>query len=184
MCGSVNLPFPGGWPQKYPFLGDKKYNGDVSNLLKRSSVMKKNHTRLLLLFLGCMFGSTALFSQDISTVYDLDSNNYTVIKIGKQSWLKENLRTTQYNDTTPIATGLTDSEWKQTKKGAYAVYDNNPLHEKTYGKLYNGYAVRTGKLCPKGWRIATDKDWNELEQFLGLPKAELEIGRASCRERV
>ena len=34
--------------------------------------------------------------------------------------------------------------------------------------------MRTGKLCPKGWRIATDKDWNELEQFLGLPKAELE----------
>lgn len=136
--------------------------------------MKTNRARFLLLFLVCMLGSTVVFSQDLSTVYDLDSNKYTVIKIGKQSWLKENLRTTQYNDTTAIATGLTDSEWKQTKKGAYAVYDNNPLYEKTYGKLYNGYAVRTGKLCPKGWRIATDKDWNELEQFLGLPKAELE----------
>lgn len=136
--------------------------------------MKKNHARFLLLCLGCILCSTVVFSQALSTVYDLDSNKYTVIKIGKQSWLKENLRTTQYNDTTPIATGLTDSEWKQTQKGAYAVYDNNPLHEKTYGKLYNGYAVRTGKLCPKGWRIATDKDWNELEQFLGLPKAELE----------
>lgn len=136
--------------------------------------MKKNRARYFLLFLGCMFDSTKIFAQDISTVYDLDSNKYTVNKIGKQSWFKENLRTTQYNDTTPIATGLTDSEWKLTKKGAYAVYDNNPLHEKTYGKLYNGYAVRTGKLCPKGWRIATDKDWNELEQFLGLPKAALE----------
>ncbi len=135
--------------------------------------MKTNHARFLLLFMSCML-STKVFSQALSTVYDLDSNKYTVIKIGKQSWLKENLRTTQYNDTTRIATGLTDSEWKQTKKGAYAIYDNNPLHEKTYGKLYNGYAVRTGKLCPKGWRIATDKDWNELEQFLGLPKAELE----------
>lgn len=136
--------------------------------------MKTKHTRSLLLCLGCMLSSFTIFSQDIKTVYDLDSNKYTVIKIGKQLWLKENLRTTQYNDTTPIATGLTDSEWKETKKGAYAVYDNNPLHEKTYGKPYNGYAVRTGKLCPKGWRIATDKDWNELEQFFGLPKAELE----------
>ena len=107
-------------------------------------------------------------------VYDLDGNKYTVIKIGNQYWLKENLRTTQYNDTTAIATGLADSDWKQTKKGAYAVYENNMLNNNKYGKLYNGYAVATGKLCPKGWRVATDKDWNELEQFIGIPAAELD----------
>lgn len=107
-------------------------------------------------------------------VYDLDGNAYTVLKIGKLYWFKENLRTSQYNDTTAIATGLSDNEWKQTKKGAFAVYENNPLYNTAYGKLYNGYAVRTGKLCPKGWRIPTDKDWNELEQFLGIPAGELE----------
>lgn len=56
----------------------------------------------------------------LSPSNDLDGNKYTVIKIGNQYWLKENLRTTQYNDTTAIATGLTDSDWKQTKKGAYS----------------------------------------------------------------
>lgn len=106
-------------------------------------------------------------------VYDLDGNKYTLIKIGKQYWFKENLRSTQYNDTTTIATGLSDNEWKQTKKGAYAIYENNPLHNTTYGKLYNGYAVATGKLCPKGWRVATDRDWNELELSLNMPEAEL-----------
>ncbi len=110
----------------------------------------------------------------LQPVYDLDGNKYTVIKIGNQYWLKENLRTTQYNDTTAIATGLTDSDWKQTKKGAYAVYENNMLNNNKYGKLYNGYAVATGKLCPKGWRVATDKDWKELEQFTGIPAAELD----------
>jgi uncharacterized protein (TIGR02145 family) len=107
-------------------------------------------------------------------VYDLDSNRYSVLKIGKQYWLKENLRTTKYNDTTAIATGLSDSEWKQTTKGAYSIYESKTLYESIYGKLYNGFAVRTGKLCPKGWRVATDKDWNELELFLGIPTAELE----------
>lgn len=107
-------------------------------------------------------------------VYDLDSNQYTVIKMGAQYWLKENLRTSQYNDTTAIATGLSDSEWKETKKGAYAVYDNNAKNDQIYGKLYNGYAVATAKLCPKGWRIPTDKDWRDLEQYLGIPAAELE----------
>jgi uncharacterized protein (TIGR02145 family) len=112
--------------------------------------------------------------KNLLPVYDLDSNKYTVLKIGKQYWFKENLRTGKYNDTTSIATGLSDAEWKQTKQGAYAIYENNVSNNILYGKLYNGYAVRTGKLCPKGWRVATDKDWKELELFLGVPAVELE----------
>jgi uncharacterized protein (TIGR02145 family) len=34
--------------------------------------------------------------------------------------------------------------------------------------LYNWYAVATGKLCPAGWRVASDEDFKELEMFLGL----------------
>ncbi len=119
-------------------------------------------------------------------VNDLDGNQYTVLKIGNQFWLKENLRTTKYNDTTAIATGLSDEQWKQTKKGAYSIYENNPLHDKTYGKLYNGYAVATGKLCPKGWRIATDKDWKELEEFSGIPATELDRtgGRGNIADKL
>jgi uncharacterized protein (TIGR02145 family) len=112
--------------------------------------------------------------KNLMDVYDLDSNRYTVIKIGKQYWMKENLRTSKYNDTTAIATDLADQDWKQTKKGAFAVYDNNPQHNETYGKLYNGYAVATGRLCPVGWRVPADKDWIELEKFLGMPATELE----------
>jgi uncharacterized protein (TIGR02145 family) len=107
-------------------------------------------------------------------VYDLDGNRYTVIKMGNRFWTKENLRTTQYRDTTAIATGLSAEEWSQTKTGAYAVYDDNPAHTEKYGLLYNGYAAASGKLCPEGWHVATDKDWQELEKFLGIPVAELD----------
>ena len=107
-------------------------------------------------------------------VYDLDSNRYHVVQLGKQYWLKENLRTTQYNDTTPIATGLGAGEWSKTKQGAYAVYDDKPANRIKYGLLYNGYAVASGKLCPQGWHVATDADWRELEKFLGIPEQELE----------
>lgn len=109
-----------------------------------------------------------------TVVYDLDSNRYTVIQIGKQFWLKENLRTTKYNDTTAIATGLDDKAWSETRKGAYAVYEDKPANKATWGLLYNGYAVRTGKLCPKGWRIPTDKDWKELDAYLGIATSELD----------
>ena len=120
-------------------------------------------------------------SEEISTsvqeatmyVYDLDSNRYSVIQIGDNFWMKENLRTTQYNDTTFIPTGAS-IDWPKTKNGAYSVYDDNPLNKKKYGLLYNGYAVASGKLCPAGWHVATDADWKALEKFYGIPESELE----------
>lgn len=107
-------------------------------------------------------------------VYDLDSNLYHVVQLGNLYWLKENLRTTQYKDTTRIATGLSAEEWSKTKTGAYAMYDDKPANRANYGLLYNGYAVASGKLCPEGWHVATDADWRELEKFLGIPEQELE----------
>ncbi len=112
-------------------------------------------------------------ADDLLFVYDLDSNRYNVIKIGEQYWMKENLHTTQFNDTTLIPTG-SQVDWPKIKHGAYAIYDNNPVHAKKYGFLYNGYAVATGKLCPKGWHVATDADWRTLEKSLGIPESELE----------
>ncbi len=106
-------------------------------------------------------------------VYDLDNNKYTVVKIGKQYWLKENLRTTQYRDSTVILSGLDAGEWNQTTRGAYSTYENLSKNLDTYGLLYNGYAVGTGKLCPKGWHIPTDEEWKELETFLGVGNDEI-----------
>lgn len=111
---------------------------------------------------------------DPDFVHDLDGNRYTVIKIGNLYWTKENLRTTQYRDTTVIQTGLGPEAWSSTKAGAYAVYDDKPENRDTYGLLYNGYAAASGKLCPEGWRVATDKDWQELEKYLGIPDTELD----------
>jgi methyl-accepting chemotaxis protein len=36
----------------------------------------------------------------------------------------------------------------------------------TYGRLYNWYAVNTGKLAPVGWHVPTDDDWTILENYL------------------
>jgi len=32
--------------------------------------------------------------------------------------------------------------------------------------MYNWYAVETGKLCPSGWHIPTDGDWQQLVLFI------------------
>lgn len=111
---------------------------------------------------------------NLRPVYDIDSNRYEVIKIGNQYWFKENLRTTYYRDTVKIPNRQDAEEWSQNKTGAYVFFDNDPKNIERYGFLYNGYAVATGKLCPEGWHIPTDKEWIELERFLGLPASELE----------
>jgi len=111
--------------------------------------------------------------EDLSVVYDLDGNRYNILKVGDNLWTKENLRTTQYSDTTRIASGA-GQEWSKLKHGAYAVYDEKPANIEKYGLLYNGYAAASGKLCPEGWHVATDKEWNELEQFYGIPEGELD----------
>jgi uncharacterized protein (TIGR02145 family) len=36
-----------------------------------------------------------------------------------------------------------------------------------YGRLYNWYAVNTGKLCPSGWHVPTDREWGSLIITLG-----------------
>ncbi len=100
------------------------------------------------------------------TVKDADGNKYNTVKIGNQVWMVENLKTTKYNDGTPIPNVTDNSEWANLTTGAYCNYDNLESNAATYGRLYNWYAVNTGKLAPAGWHIPTDDDCTILENYL------------------
>ncbi len=102
-----------------------------------------------------------------STVTDFDGNVYNVSIIGKQGWMKENLKVTHYRDGSVITNVTGTTEWAALTNGAWSEYNNSASTGTTYGKLYNGFAVETGKLCPAGWRVPTDDDWTELMDFLG-----------------
>jgi uncharacterized protein (TIGR02145 family) len=111
--------------------------------------------------------SQALAQNKGGIVRDIQGNKYKTVLIGEQEWMSENLKTTTFNDGTdiPLITDMTD--WVRTSTPAYSWYDNKIGNKETYGALYNWYAVNTGKLCPDGWRIATDEDWTKLAEFLG-----------------
>jgi uncharacterized protein (TIGR02145 family) len=103
-----------------------------------------------------------------NTVTDAENNVYKIVTIGNQVWMAENLRSTKYNDNTSISL-ITDSvTWASATSAAYCWYRNNESSAKQnkYGALYNYYAVSSGKLCPSGWHVATDLDWQTLFNFV------------------
>lgn len=104
-----------------------------------------------------------------TTVTDIEGNTYHTIKIGSQLWMVENLRTTRFNDGTDIPIVTDSTAWTSLTSPGSTTYNNtaNPDTIKTYGRLYNGYAVNTGKLCPNGWRVPTESDWSTLIDHVG-----------------
>jgi uncharacterized protein (TIGR02145 family)/uncharacterized repeat protein (TIGR02543 family) len=98
-------------------------------------------------------------------IKDADGNVYTEVTIGMQTWMKENLKTTSYNDGTAIQNVIDNAAWAALKLPGYCWYNNNK--DTSFGALYNWAAVNTGKLAPKGWHVATDEEWTKLESFIG-----------------
>jgi len=116
------------------------------------------------------------------TVADIDGNVYSTVQIGDQVWMAENLKTTTYNDGTPIALlennadwdyVENDTAWEENTTAAYCWYANDEAqYAEMYGALYNWYAVETGNLCPDGWHVPTDEEWKILEMELGMSQHE------------
>jgi len=101
---------------------------------------------------------------------DKDGNTYKTVKIGSQIWMAENLKTTTFNDNTAIPDVADNSAWIILTTPGYCWYGNDEASNKpVYGALYNWYAVNTGKLCPAGWHVPSNAEFDTLKLFLGLP---------------
>jgi uncharacterized protein (TIGR02145 family) len=100
---------------------------------------------------------------------DIDSNIYQTIKIGTQTWMAQNLRTTRFNncDTIPLVTDGWD--WSHISFGtpAYCWYANDKAAMKNiYGALYNYVAAIRKNICPINWHVPTNDDWKILSEYL------------------
>ncbi len=130
-----------------------------------------------------------MFAQNVKgktdTVADYDGNTYKTIKIGKQWWMAENLKVTHYDDGTAISLVTSDTAWaslgNNSTDKAYCYHSNNENGEKdTYGALYTWAAAMNGAgsssanpsgtqgVCPTGWHLPSDKEWKQLEMYLGM----------------
>ena len=120
---------------------------------------------------GTAYGNEISFTKIpyIYPVYDIDSNGYDTVQIGTQVWLKQNLRTTRYKDGSSIVyPGSNNNAWNFNNSGAYAWYNNDSAtYAATYGALYNAYAAISEKLCPAGWHVPSETEWDNLINYLG-----------------
>ena len=125
--------------------------------------------------LGTTYGSDLTFT---TLLADVEGNTYNTINIGTQVWMAENLKTTKYNDGTPIPNITDNTTWIALTTGAYSDYSNTPANSITYGRLYNWYVVDNNaatkvasnggrNVCPTSWHVPSDAEWTTLTTYLG-----------------
>lgn len=110
---------------------------------------------LFLFFLSGVFREIS--GQD--SLKDADGQVYTLMQFGDQIWMAQNLNT------------LHDSRGDSIESRCFI---DNPESCRRMGRLYAWDALMAGSqtsgtqgICPDGWHIPSDQDWNRLFQYLG-----------------
>jgi uncharacterized protein (TIGR02145 family) len=98
--------------------------------------------------------------------------DYSTVQIGEQCWFSENCR---------YLPEVSPSSANSTTDPYYYVYDYQgsdvtaaqaTTNYATYGVLYNWPAVMTEGICPSGWHIPSDGEWQTMEISLGMSESE------------
>ena len=159
----VNLYIDGDFIGITPFTGNLTFG---NHALRIESNGKKSEKKITI----SQIGEETNFSLNFGTlqITDIDGNIYHSIKIGEQTWMVENLRTTHYRNGDLIPNETDNRKWSTLTTGAYCDYENNNSNSNEYGKLYNWYAVNDNRnIAPEGWHIPSDDEWTKLTDFLG-----------------
>lgn len=132
---------------------------------------------------------------------DADGNHYSVVAIGDQLWMAENLKTSTYTSGGAIPGPFSGAAWvtnsTNAKLPAHTIYDHNHSSAEglespeevvaAYGKMYNWYAIEAGNICPAGWQVPDTTQWNVLISYIIdaeniFDETNIAVAVKSCRQ--
>ena len=149
---------------------ETKYHYRVKAVSLIGTTLGKDMTFVTTLAGDVLFNSNIQYG----SVTDREGNIYRTLKIGGQTWMAENLRSTKFNDGKSIPYVTDNAKWSALTSPAYSWYNNDPetySYKTVYGALYNSWVVEAGNLCPAGWHIPSEEEWYTLIMYLGGPVA-------------
>ncbi|MCK4663105.1 MAG: hypothetical protein KAT68_09590 [Bacteroidales bacterium] len=111
--------------------------------------------------------SISITQPDESACIDINGNIYKTVMIGKQLWMAENLKVTHAPDNKEIESSY---------------YDDDSSNCQFYGRLYKWNIAMNDSLnekaqgiCPDGWHLPSDNEWQILIDNYTPEKAGLEL---------
>lgn len=122
-------------------------------------------SKFLLTILALFFSMSTFAQSDEETFTDKrDGNTYNIITIGNLKWMAENLR--YLPEVSPAEEGYIYEihYYVNGYNGTDIDSAKASANYSEYGVLYNFLAAK--KACPLGWRLPSEKDWDELETVL------------------
>jgi uncharacterized protein (TIGR02145 family) len=116
-----------------------------------------------------VFGQGACNNQTSVTHHGYE---YDIVAIGDQCWFAENCR--YLPEVSPPSEGSETDPYFYVYgyEGTDVFAAQATANYDTYGVLYNWPAVMTEGLCPSGWHIPTEAEWQTMEISLGMSWSE------------
>ena len=119
---------------------------------------------------------------EYGTIKDRSGNSYKTLRIGSQTWMVENLNTIRYSDVAykdkliltdsirtlmPLDSSILYRQDIPKDTLAYYWKYQGGTSKRDFGKLYTWYTVINRNVCPQGYRVPSESDWEKLINFLG-----------------
>jgi len=159
-----------------PSANPTAYTG-LNNILQNSTVRKYCGFSLRLVYEPCqsinylnfngLNSSLTYSTSDLPLTGGVNLTNYPTIWIGAQKWMAVNI--VDIIPTIPIVNDTT--AWANLTTPACSYYNGNPdAIDCAAGLLFNAYAISNINAATNGnghWRVPTNSDFTELENFLG-----------------
>jgi uncharacterized protein (TIGR02145 family) len=123
--------------------------------------------------LGTGYGNEITFTTRTAetTVTDIDGNVYSTVKIGEQTWLEQNLKTTRYLNGDLIGTTIPENKdiFHESDPKYQWAYNGDERNVPLYGRLYTWFVASDARgVCPIGWHVATHNEWLSLIEYLAM----------------